>query len=226
MEFVSLKSGSAGNLYQIYGDNYNVAIEAGVPISEISRRLCGIPPLFLITHEHGDHAQAVNGVYLRGSKIYTSPGTAEALGIADHHRVITSQQYIDDHLIITPFAVRHDATEPVGFFIQERCTDGDSLFFATDTGAILAPTMPPCDIVAVECNHQLVYLAAAEPYRKQRVHDNHMSLDDTIALLGTLDLRRTREIHLLHGSEGYADAEECVEAVENETGIPTYWAAA
>lgn len=224
MEFVPLKSGSAGNLYQVHGENYNIAIEAGIPISEINRLLWGLPPLFLISHEHGDHARAVLDVLKRGSKVYTSKGTAAALGINGDHRVDTSPQYVDEHVVITPFLVRHDAAEPVGFLVCEQ-DGGDKLFFATDTGAALAPTLPPCDIIAVECNYQFKYLVEAEPYRKKRVRKNHMGLEDCIALLGSMDLCRAREIHLLHGSTGYADADECVNAVEDETGIPTYWCA-
>ena len=224
MNFKSHFSGSAGNLYTVeLSSGATVGIEAGVTWTATTQALKGVlPGLFCVSHEHGDHARCVGKLLRHGVDVLMSPGTADALGVADHHRVCTDDVVIDGRLSVRRFAVRHDAAEPCGFIFSE----GDErLFFASDTGPILLPPgVPSYDIIAIECNYQAEYLIEADVWKKQRISKNHLGLSGVMAFLGTADLSRTREIHLIHGSESHSNPGECIKGVEMETGVPTFWA--
>jgi phosphoribosyl 1,2-cyclic phosphodiesterase len=114
-----------------------------------------------------------------------------------------------DSWYILPFDLVHDAAEPLGFV----CVSGDErLLFATDT-AYIKYVMPGLTHICIECNYdeetlsKNVIQGKIDPVLRQRVIENHMSLDRVKAMLSANDLSRVEEIWLLHLSDGNADAE-------------------
>jgi phosphoribosyl 1,2-cyclic phosphodiesterase len=77
--------------------------------------------------------------------------------------------------------------------------------------------------IAVECNHSRESLLACDldEGTKQRIMENHMSLDTFIGFLQANDLSRVEKIWLLHMSDARGDAEGFRRAIQEETGIPT-----
>ncbi|MGE4267141.1 MAG: MBL fold metallo-hydrolase [Deferribacterales bacterium] len=223
MTFKQYASSSAGNLYTVQSQTTKIMIEAGLSIASIKKHLdfslSGISGC-LVTHEHQDHAKACKEIMKAGVELYTSAGTAAALGLSGHRlNIVTAgNQFRVGCFTVLPFAVEHDCKEPLGFLI----TDGiDKLMFATDTHYIKY-RFKGLTMVAVECNHSLELITELEPARRKRLMETHMSLETCLELLKANDMSRVKEIHLLHLSAGNSDAPLFQRTVEDETGIPVY----
>ena len=67
---------------------------------------------------------------------------------------------------------------------------------------------------------EILHKSDVSPEHKKRVLRNHMGLERAIELLQANDLSKTREIHLLHLSDGHSDAEGFKQAVAAATGKP------
>lgn len=203
MKFEPLASSSAGNLYIVDDGNTRILLECGVSPKKL-RKLTNFATFnaCLVTHEHGDHAKAINDVIKSGTPVYTSTGTAEALEVDAVETVEHNEQFRVGTFDIVPFTVYHDAAEPLGWLIKSR-VDGDVLVFATDT-VNLAYKFPGVNILAIEANYDKHILAKKErmPEKvRHRIANSHMEIDVLCDYLRTLDLSKCREIYLLHLSD-------------------------
>jgi phosphoribosyl 1,2-cyclic phosphodiesterase len=229
--FRSIASGSSGNAYLVEADGVApLLLEAGIPIKKLRESLnFGLTGLAgcLISHEHMDHAKAVKDLLKAGVDCHMSRGTAEALGMLNHHRI---QLFLDnpgiwyfDGWTVYTFGLEHDAAEPLGFLIGHGT---ERLLFIPDT-AYVEPRFDGVTIAAVECNHigdilsENIIEGHIPAVVGKRVRRNHMSLEQVIALLKANDLSRCRRIYLLHLSNGNSDERRMVRAVQEATGIPT-----
>ena len=112
------------------------------------------------------------------------------------------EQFSIGTLDIVPFAVFHDAREPLGFLIKSRL-DGDVLAFATDT-VNLRYRFPGVNILAIEANYDQDILARCQKMPEKvryRITNSHMEIDTLCDYLRGLDLSRCREVILLHLSD-------------------------
>ena len=76
----------------------------------------------LVSHEHMDHAKAVKDLLSVGVDCHMSFGTASKLMVVDHHRVealTAGKQRLIGVWTVLPFALDHDAEQPLGFFIEQ-----------------------------------------------------------------------------------------------------------
>ena len=233
MKFTPIASSSRGNAY--LAESKGVApllLEAGIPIKKLWQKLgFGLTGLAgcLISHEHMDHAKAVKDLLKASVDCYMSERTAEALKVDYHHRVRSLKdirvQFISKWAI-TPFNLKHDAAEPLGFYIT-NLGSGENLLFIPDT-AYMKNCFSGVTIIAVECNHISDILSdnirkeALLPVVGRRVRRNHMSLETLVKMLKANDLSKCREIHLLHLSDGNSDEARMIKEVQQVTGIPTY----
>lgn len=229
MEFKSYASSSAGNAYSVYDGQTRLLLEAGVGHRKL-QKLCGFAlgdfQGCMVSHEHKDHCKAVEELISRGMPVYMSRGTAEALWsdkaeengeeIATARKgprndsafieaaieIKAMEQFSIGTLDIVPFAVFHDAREPLGFLIKSRL-DGDTLAFATDT-VNLRYRFPGLTMLAIEANYDRKILARCQkmPEKvKHRITNSHMEIETLCDYLRGLDLRSCRELHLLHLSD-------------------------
>ena len=206
MKFESLASSSAGNAYIVSDSDTRILIECGVSHKKL-RKLSGFSlsefRACLVSHEHKDHAKAVNELIASGMEIFMSPGTAEALEQVDTVTLIEHmEQFNVGSLDIVPFTTFHDAREPLGFLIKSR-VDGDVLAFATDT-VNLRYRFPGLNILAIEANYDQCILERCEKLPdkvRHRITNTHMEIDTLCDYLRSLDLSECREIHLLHLSD-------------------------
>lgn len=236
MKFSPLASSSHGNAYLVRVDGASpLLLEAGLPINrlrdkfrEYGIRLSEFAGC-LTTHEHMDHAKAVNDLLRAGVDVWMSYGTAMERNSVGHHRlhIVTEDTFRIDQWEITPFDLEHDAAEPKGFLI----THGDEhLLFAPDTASI-KDRFEGITIIAVEANNisELLSHNILEGYIPavvgKRVGKTHMSLENLLAMLKATDLSHCREIWLLHLSSGNSDEEEMKKQIQEVTGIPVYIAA-
>lgn len=205
MEFISLASSSAGNAYLVSDADTKILLECGVSHSKL-QKLSGFSlaefQACLVSHEHKDHAKAVEELISRGMAVYMSPGTADALEVDSAELIENMEQFNVGSLDIVPFTTFHDAREPLGFLIKSR-VDGDVLAFATDT-VNLRYKFPGLNILAIEANYDKNILDRCEKMPEKvryRITNSHMEIDTLCDYLRSLDLSKCREIHLLHLSD-------------------------
>ena len=205
MRFESLASSSSGNAYIVSDTDTRILLECGVSHSKL-KKLSGFKfsefQACLVSHEHKDHAKAVEELISRGMAVYMSPGTAEALETDGVELVEDMAQFNVGSLDIVPFTTFHDAKEPLGFLIKSR-VDGDVLAFATDT-VNLRYKFPGLNILAIEANYDKQILNRCEKMPEKvryRITNSHMEIDTLCDYLRSLDLSQCREIHLLHLSD-------------------------
>ena len=201
MRFTSLGSGSGGNATLVEASQgittTLVLIDCGFSLRELTRRMerAGTHPRELaavfVTHEHSDHS---TGVLTLARKhripVVTSAGTWRAMGDARFdptllHLVSDGDTFEAGDLHLHPFAVPHDAQEP----LQLTLTDGLRRFgILTDIGSI-APrplaALRGLDALLLECNHDEAKLRAG-PYPeslKRRILGTHGHLSNATAAL-------------------------------------------
>lgn len=205
MRFEALASSSAGNAYIVSDNDTRILLECGVSHTKL-QKLSGFSlsefQACLVSHEHKDHAKAVQDLIGRGMAVYMSSGTAEALEMEGAELIENLEQFNVGSLDIVPFTTFHDAREPLGFLIKSR-RDGDVLAFATDT-VNLRYKFPGLNILAIEANYDKHILERCEKMPEKvryRITNSHMEIDTLCDYLRSLDLSACREIHLLHLSD-------------------------
>lgn len=205
MKFEALASSSAGNAYIVSDKDTRILLECGVSHTKL-QKLSGFSlsefQACLVTHEHKDHAKAVQDLISRGMVVYMSQGTAEALETDGVELIEDRSQFNIGSFDIVPFTTFHDAKEPLGFLIKSRI-DGDVLAFATDT-VNLRYKFPGLNILAIEANYDKNILDRCErmPEKvRHRITNSHMEIDTLCDYLRSLDLSQCREVHLLHLSD-------------------------
>jgi phosphoribosyl 1,2-cyclic phosphodiesterase len=203
MRFCSLGSGSSGNATLIEsrreGRVTRVLVDCGFTLRALGARLarhgllpCDIDAVF-VTHEHGDHVGcAVQLARRHGVALHTSAGTWRA--IHDDrpppdalHIARDGEAVIVGDLELTPFAVPHDASEP----LQLSCTDGTArLGVITDLGEVTSAVIErlrQCHALLLECNHdaQMLWQGPYPAFLKRRVGGprGHLANDQSAALL-------------------------------------------
>ena len=205
MKFEALASSSAGNAYIVSDKDTRILVECGVSHKKL-QKLSGFSlsefQACLVSHEHKDHAKAVQELISRGMTVYMSEGTADALEMDGAELIEHMEQFNVGSLDIVPFTTFHDAAEPLGFLIKSR-VDGDVLAFATDT-VNLRYKFPGMNILAIEANYDKHILERCERMPEKvryRISNAHMEIDTLCDYLHSLDLSACREIHLLHLSD-------------------------
>lgn len=167
LRFKSLGSGSTGNATLVEACGlapFRLLIDCGLGIRQLQYRLAeagldlqDIHAVF-ITHEHSDHIGCARTFSLRYRiPVWMSRGTHEGIGSTDFDgllHVARDGNTIDlGGMELTPFAVPHDAREP----LQLSCSDGSTkLAVLTDLGhanAHVLAHLSRCDALVLECNH-------------------------------------------------------------------------
>src|SRR3990167_7159929 len=224
IEFTSYASGSAGNLYKVTSNGTcSLMIEAGITpdrgMKAFNYQAFSIAGV-LISHSHRDHCKSIDFVSRLGVDCYMTRETARALDFEQKYRlkIITPlKKFSVDRFQVIAFPTIHDCPGSVGFLIS----DGeDKLLYATDTFYI-SNKFKGLTIIAIECNW------SAETWNpdidlglKRRIESTHLSLEVVKDFLVANDLRKVREIHLLHMSNSNSNAEMFNTEVQKLTGKP------
>jgi phosphoribosyl 1,2-cyclic phosphodiesterase len=209
-----LGSGSRGNAILLHTDESGILVDAGFSRKELIARLAsrnlnpGIIKALLISHEHGDH---VNGARLFSGDYeiptYLTAKTGQYLN--DLGKLGEKRVYFETGSIfeikpfnVRPFAVPHDAVDPVGFVIS---VDTTRVGIATDLGhmnPLCLQRLRDCDALILECNHDVEMQRQSERSirLKRRVlgKHGHLSNDDAMNALDSLVTAKTRFVFLVH----------------------------
>lgn len=196
-------------------------LECGISYKEIQKALnfnLRNVVACLISHEHKDHSRAAEDILKRGIPIYTSGGTAKALGVENYLlRPIESKKVLSlGNFDIMPFDLRHDCAEPFGYLIKSTVTN-EKLVFITDT--FYCPyKFKGLTHIMVECNYIDELTEGTNTELLKRLYKSHMSLESCLDFLKANDLSNVKEIVLLHLSDERSDEKKILEAVRKETG--------
>ena len=216
MQLHILASGSTGNAIFIELGDARFLVDAGISARRIEQGLkaVGVHPgdldAILVTHEHGDHVSGLP-VFTRRFKtpVYTRRRTWDAFQAAYHvepefRRELGARLEIGS-VCIEPFAISHDAAEPVGFSFHHgeiKCV------IATDMGCVserVERDMAGADVMVFESNHDVGMLRSG-PYPehlKKRILGNrgHLSNLDTGRCLARMDRKNGMHVFLAHLSQ-------------------------
>lgn len=196
MNFCSIASGSSGNCIYTGSNDHHILIDAGISGKRIEQGLNTMElsgkdmDAIFITHEHVDHIKSI-GVLTRKwhTPIYATEGTiaymkrCTSLGKVDeslYHVIRRDEDVQIGDLTVHPFAISHDAAEPVGY----RVTDGKkSVAVATDMGiydSYTVQNLTGLDGLLLESNHDVRMLEVGPyPYQlKRRILGNHGHLSN------------------------------------------------
>lgn len=219
MRFASIGSGSAGNGLVVEKNNTRLLVDCGFGLKDAVERLAKLTLTpeqltgILVTHEHEDHA---GGVFKLARKynipVWLTHGTLKMLErflpIGHHiqlHIMDSHESFSIQDIAVHPYAVPHDAREPVQFTFEDGLY---KLGVLTDTG-ISTPhieyMLTACNALVLECNHDLEMLMSG-PYTwslKNRVSSRlgHLDNNTAAALLAKLDNHKLQHLIAAHLSE-------------------------
>lgn len=208
MKFKTIVSGSKGNCYLLETEDGSLLIEAGIPIKQIKKALgfdfSNIQGC-LVTHEHGDHAKAINDIAKLGIDVYASEGTFKALNCMGYRFIplTPKKAKMIGNFEVLAFNTEHDAAEPLGFLIRYQ---DKKILFATDT-YYFRYKFNGLTHIAIECNYVKATMeeklcnGEIDIKRVARTMKSHMSLENLIDFLKANDLTTAQELHLLHLSD-------------------------
>jgi phosphoribosyl 1,2-cyclic phosphodiesterase len=212
----ALGSGSRGNAFVIHSPDADILIDAGFSRKDILERMAsvGVNPAkikaLLLTHEHEDH--------VRGGKLFCNQFDIPAYATMRTMNYLEKKATLPNRVLvfepgeffeiagfrILPFAVQHDAIDPVGFVITKG---GRSIALATDLGVVNSlarQRLYNCDILVLESNYDQDMLRNSQRqlYLKRRImgRNGHLNNEDTINSLPELLSERTSALFLVHVS--------------------------
>jgi phosphoribosyl 1,2-cyclic phosphodiesterase len=221
LRFCNLGSGSSGNATLVEaaqgGRVTRLLIDCGLSLRELSRRLAergclpGELSAVFITHEHSDHIGCVHTLMRRHRvPVWTSLGTWQA--IAREHlppaglNLARDGEPIDlGGLLVRPYAVPHDAREPLQLTVEDGI---HRLGVLTDAGvetAGLVQALQACTALLLECNHDLQMLVDGDypPFLKRRIAGprGHLSNEAAAGILARCRHAGLRHVVAAHLSE-------------------------
>ena len=213
LRFCCLGSGSEGNALIVEADDGSsvtrVLLDAGFNGRQLRMRLarCGLSlddlDAVLLTHEHSDHVGGVDTLLRqRRLPVYCSAGTADAVGLSSTCAVVSGEIFSVGCLQWVPFAVSHDAAEPLQYIFSDGAR---RLGVITDVGApdeAVEAVLGGLDALVLECNHDVDLLRASDypPFLKARILGGrgHLSNAQAAQLLAKIDRRRLRLLAAAH----------------------------
>ena len=217
LRFCCLGSGSEGNALVVEALDglwpTRVLVDNGFNLRQLKRRLAraglAIDTLdaILVTHEHSDHAVGVATLARRHRiPVFATAGTARASELVERGcdwRPLQDGVTVGiGGLAVRPYAVPHDAAEPVQFVFSDGAV---RLGLLTDIGSAtdgVVAALAGLRALILECNHDAEMLRTGPyPYfLKSRIGGDHGHLSNAQAasLLGRLDRRGLQSVIAAH----------------------------
>lgn len=240
VKFCSFASGSSGNCYVVKDEKTAILIDAGISGRRILEGLertktpADMVEGVLVTHEHIDHVRSLGVIAKKipGLLVYANKGTWDCIDkpVPEERKraFVTGEDFYIGDFVIRPFAISHDAAEPVGFSIYH----GDKqISILTDSGCISEEQFEEvldADLLVLEANHEEEMLLFGKyPYSlKHRILGDKGHLSNITAgqwLCRIVNERpKDRRVLLGHMSRENNTPEVAMQAIRNtleENGI-------
>ncbi len=220
-----LASGSRGNSVYVATERIRLLVDAGLSARGIEERLSSIGTTakdldaILVTHEHLDHIRSLGTLSRRYRlPVYVNKAThvrfPDSVGpLLMKEEFVSGREFLLEDLTIHPFAISHDAADPVGFTLANGSV---KIGLCTDLGAatqLVYRHLRGCSALILEANHDLEMLKNG-PYPwplKQRIKGRlgHLSNQQSGEVLRQVFNEGMREVILAHIS----DTNNCSELV-------------
>lgn len=222
LKFMCLGSGSNGNAYFLFSENFGILIDAGIGVRALKKyframgkSLADINAI-LITHDHADHIKSVGVLAKEYSlPVYATKKVHE--GINRNYSVTTklSQDFVHyiekEHAFvlggfrIEAFDVPHDSSDNVGYSITYEDVN---FCLLTDVGHIsdnIPAYISAANYLVLEANHDTNMLAMG-PYPahlKERISGGlgHLNNQTAAEVLVNNMTEKLRHVWLCHLSE-------------------------
>lgn len=226
-------SGSSGNCYLLDDGTSQLLIEAGVQFKYVQRamdfdftRLEGI----LISHEHSDHTKYLSQVYNASTApVIASQGTFESMHLNPNyheHEIAESlvPLKVGDWTVI-PFAVEHDAAEPLGFMVENKLHE--RLLYVTDTYYVKWH-FSHLSYLMVEMNYDeeiaadRVAVGAGNSHVVERNYTSHFEIKNSLDFIKSNLSPELKWVMLLHLSDSNSDESEFKRRTQQVAGVPVY----
>lgn len=220
LRFISFGSGSCGNCYYLYTDDYGLLIDLGISVRRLKKyftdyglKMTDVKAV-LVTHDHADHVKSVGSF----CNAFDVPAYATAVvheGIRRNYvvrkkinpsnaRTITKNEtFTLGDMNITAFTVPHDSMDNVGYRIQ-AC--GTTFCLITDAGHIteeMAGFIGEADYLVLEANHdeEMLQSGPYPPHLKSRVssqrgHLSNLQCADALVSYASDKLKHVWLCHL------------------------------
>lgn len=219
MRFSVLASGSTGNAVYIEAGSTRILVDAGIGIRQLQTAFkeIAVSPedlqAVVVTHEHSDHVKGLAAVVRKWKvPVYATEGTwSKVQGFWREDEIVQVRQlrsgtvFTLGELAIEPFAISHDAEEPLGFCFY---LGDEKLALATDLGYAndrVREAMRGAHKLIVESNHDLEMLRKGSyPWHlKRRIlgDKGHLSNDSAVDLLADVISDTTEAVYLAHLSQ-------------------------
>lgn len=234
MRIEVLASGSTGNCTYVETKDHQILIDVGISKRVIDAELLKLDTSFskidtlLITHEHEDHIRSLCTVLKKGNlTCYMTLGTMNALlnGRNESLKSIIKEKLASGHIIllnriansilyeslilgetrVEVLPTFHDATESVGYKVQDAT---QTLVYITDTGYVhqsLFPSISNADCYVLEFNHDpYILMSSDRTYSlKMRILSDHghLSNEDAAVTLAKIMGEKTRLVFYAHISQ-------------------------
>lgn len=207
MRFCPLFSGSSGNALYVSAGDTHILIDAGLSGRTVLGALTGIGvdpsclSAILVTHEHSDHTKGV-GILARklGIPVYANEPTWDAMegklgkvNSAQRRIFETGQDFFLGDFAVAPFAIPHDAAQPVGFCLTHQ---GRKIAVATDLGHMtktILNQIEDADLLLLEANHDVETLKVNPNYSydlKRRILGNQGHLSNEACATALVELAK------------------------------------
>ena len=220
MKVTILSSGSKGNSTLIETSRHNILIDAGLPLSNLEKRLNKPFPeidILIITHSHNDHIKGIKSVIKKYNPLIITKSKEVLELLLDNNKIIENIN-IDD-LNIELFPLSHDV-ECYGVEIKENKKE---LVYITDTGYInekILSIINDKDMYIIESNHDITMLRNGPycEYLKKRVWSDsgHLSNEQTSKYLSAIVGKNTKYIVLAHLSHENNTEEKALQETKKE----------
>ena len=212
-----LASGSGGNCIAITVGEKTILIDAGIAKTKIEKALLNVNirpdqvEALFITHAHGDHVKGLPLASKYNVPVYATEGEWKSIqNVNDDLKclIFKERERYESHMFdmgeiaVIPFAVHHDAYEPVGYKVL---AGNRQISICLDTGIVddnMLAAMSDSDIYIMEANHEprMVEASSYPNSVKARVlsHIGHLSNQQTAETLARLVNGKGERIYLVH----------------------------
>lgn len=214
-----LASGSTGNAIYVETDHTRILLDAGIGLRQLQQAFAAIEvdpatlDAILVTHEHSDHIKGLAALLRKyDTPIYTSDGTwAHIVRLFSEKQEVKPRSikagipFSLGEFVIEPFALPHDAEEPLGFCVYAQ---GEKLVLATDLGYAserICTVARGAHTLILESNHDIDMLRTGTyPWHlKRRILGDKGHLSNAAAGECLLDIvtEDTQTVYLAHLSQ-------------------------